>query len=103
MSQKKENRRYIAKLKVASHQNSNTGVTFESRTFWVNNPEAVNQDGSENKYHQGSLTWYDKVKQKFYQVKQIKMFGPSEKDTEKGFAGTLVLDLDDSYSAKELE
>lgn len=100
--QKKGNRRFIGKIKVNAGKN---GSQFFK--VMMDNPDALNTDGTPNKYHKGVLLWYDAQTGLSYQVKQMSLWVPQEgmkpQEAEKGFTSHVTLDLDDKYQTNQIQ
>lgn len=98
MSQQQNNQilRYIAKIKEYATRNGNMQkILLDSLT-------PVNQDGTENQYHQGELIWNDKQTGKMYLIKQLAIRGASQKDAARGVVNSIAIDLNDPYQVQEL-
>ena len=92
--------RFIGKVK-SRICNGATGQ-FQKFAIWIDNPSAVNADGTPNTFHKGTLLWLDAETGKKYIVKQIELAGVGEASAKQGFVNSLKLDLADSYHVDDL-
>lgn len=95
-----KNNKYIAKIKNVKTQFGNM------QKIMVDNPNHLNEDGSENTYFQGALVWMDKDG-KMYQINQMTISVPKDgmkkSLVEKGYVANVVVDLNNEYDAKLME
>lgn len=96
-SKKRDDRRFIAKVK---QENGQYG-SFQK--VLIDNPDPTNRDGTPNKYNQGVLLWLDNKTGKKYQVKQMKVTNVDEASRARGFVLSLCIDLEDGYQVNKLD
>ena len=97
---KKADRRYIGKVKNIETRNGTI------QKVYMDNLEATNKDGSENKYYAGALVWADAKTGINYQVKQLQVYIPKggmpADLAQKGFSAFITLNLEDKFEVTAL-
>jgi len=96
----KANRRYVGKMRGT---NTKYGTMYK---IYMDNLDAVNKDGSANKFYKGAMIWADAETGKNYHVKQMSLWIPKDGMdpalVSKGYSHFITLNLEDNYEVTVL-